>query len=189
MSRKEEIETEMLKINNLIEEMCTSGIKAHNYNEYWNLKEQASCLKEELEFLSLKKIATDYEIDIYEDENENEQEKKKYRITLHNIPKEIGNVTLTYGKKYKERYGHIAYRIEPEYQGHNYAFKALQLLINEIIKRGLDKPIISAFPNNIPSIKIIEKMGGELLHEAQGLFDWNIYQIDLLKQKTKMKLK
>ena len=47
----------------------------------------------------------------------------------------------------------------------------------------VDAPTLAAFPSNIPSVRTIEKFGGETIYQAQNRFDWNIYQVDLKSKK------
>lgn len=183
MRKKEDIEKDLAQVDLQIAKLCFNSFSSEDEkNKYWNLKDQANDLREELRFLGYRKIATDEEIDIYE--NPVERGVKKYHITLHNVPKEIGSIKISYGATAIHRFGHIGYEIDEKYRGHNYTLRALEMLKDEMIEKGLLFPTIAAFPNNLPSIRIIENFGGKLIHEAQNRFDWNIYQVRL-KEKTK----
>ncbi|MFV0249619.1 MAG: GNAT family N-acetyltransferase [Bacilli bacterium] len=67
--------------------------------------------------------------------------------------------------KSEENYylGNIEYEIFNKNNGHNYAQKASKLLANVAIYYNVDKLIITANPNNIPSIKTIENLNAKFL--------------------------
>jgi len=134
--------------------------------------------------LNLKKIASDDEIDIYE--NPLESRIKNYFITLHRCSKQIGNIKISYGATAIQMFGHISYEIDEKYRGHNYTFRALEMLKDEMLKRGLDYPTIAAYSNNLASIRIIEKLGGRIIRKAQNEFDFNIYQVRLKEQNKEL---
>lgn len=181
MRTREEIQNDLNNVDRRIVEMCFAG---KIEDDYWLLKKQASALREELQFLAFRRIATDGEIDIYE--NPVERGVKQYHITLHDIPQEIGHIKISYGAHVIPRYGHIGYEIASKYRGHNYTSRALEMLVDEMIEKGLEEPTLAAFPHNLPSVHIIEKFGGNIIHEAKNKFDWNIYQVNLLeKRKSK----
>lgn len=76
---------------------------------------------------------------------------------------------------------HIYYEINPEYQGKGYATEVLKLLLDEARAIQLDKVLLSVATANIPSVRVIEKNGGELI--KTGLTtnneDYKLYQINL----------
>lgn len=82
-----------------------------------------------------------------------------YNIIVEN--QEVGRITLREGSD-DERYfeGHIGYSIYDDYQGHSYAYQACLLLKEKIDK---DHVIITCDPENIASLKTIEKLGCEYL--------------------------
>lgn len=177
MRSKEEIHKELLHVDGQIAEMCYGGKRDKTYEE---LREKSKRLRDELRFLKYRKIATDYEIDVYDEPYENGV--KHYRITLHDIPMEIGFIKICYGATCIPRFGHIGYEMDQKYRGHNYTFKALNLLVEEMHERGLDKPTLAVRPENLPSVRVVEKFGGETIYEARNRFDWNLYQVDLTKK-------
>ena len=70
---------------------------------------------------------------------------------------EVGRLVLRHGNDeqcYIE--GHIGYTVEPEFRGHGYAYEACMLLKNQIDN---DELYMTCDPNNIPSLKTIEKLG------------------------------
>ena len=75
--------------------------------------------------------------------------------------KSVGHIILREGS-IQERYydGHIGYHIDEEYRGHHYAYQACLLLKKKI---NSDNVIITCDPNNIASLKTIEKLETQLL--------------------------
>lgn len=63
--------------------------------------------------------------------------------------------------------GHIGYEIGEKYRGHHYAAKACKLLFALAKKHGMDSLSITCAPNNWPSRKTCESLGGELLEIAE----------------------
>jgi len=58
--------------------------------------------------------------------------------------------------------GHIGYDIRPSKRGQSYASIALGLCLNEAMKIGLEKVLITCDDDNTPSIKSIERNNGVL---------------------------
>ena len=178
MRSKEEIKKELSHIDLMIAERCFAN---RTGEELDNLRRKARCLREEMRFTDYNLVATDYEIDVYEDPVE--RNVKHYRITPHNIPFEIGFIKVSYGVAAKPRIGNIGYEISSEYRGHNYTSKALELLVDEMLSKNLDNPTLAIYPHNIPSVRTAEKFGGVVIYQAQNKFDWNIYQVDLKSKR------
>lgn len=101
---------------------------------------------------------TDGEIDIYINDAENGIGFEGL-IYLHNTTTEVGNIAYR-GPVDNEWLGDIGYNVMPEHQGHNYALKALNLIQDTILSKGIDKVVITTYEDNIPSIRTIEKFGG-----------------------------
>lgn len=94
-------------------------------------------------------------------------------------------------EKTKDNYylGNIEYEIDEKYRGNNYAYKACQLLTDIASKYNVDNLLITANPNNIASIKTIEKLGARFVEVSEipknnrlykqgerfvSIYDWNI---------------
>jgi predicted acetyltransferase len=60
---------------------------------------------------------------------------------------------------------HIYYEIDPEYQKKGYASGALRLLLDEARRIGLSEVILNVSDENIPSQRVAEKNGGELIEK------------------------
>ncbi len=63
--------------------------------------------------------------------------------------------------------GNIGYTVLPEHRGHHYAGKACLLLFEQARKHGMKELIITCNPDNIPSRKTCEYVGGELVEIAE----------------------
>ncbi len=63
--------------------------------------------------------------------------------------------------------GHIGYEINEKYRGRHYAAKACRLLFALARKHGMDRLYITCSPDNLPSRKTCESLGGELLEIAE----------------------
>jgi predicted acetyltransferase len=75
----------------------------------------------------------------------------------------VGRCDIRFGMNPYMRYmGNIGYTIYPPYRGHHYATFASELLL-ELAKESMDEVIITCNPDNVASIKTIERLGGELL--------------------------
>lgn len=92
-----------------------------------------------------------------------------YGIYLHKSNKLLGTCDLRVGMN-EELYfsGNIGYRIYESNRGHHYAYYACEMLF-DIAKDdyAMDKLIITCSPDNIPSRKTLEKLGGTLLEVAE----------------------
>lgn len=62
--------------------------------------------------------------------------------------------------------GHIGYDIRPSFRNRGYASEMLALALEEARQRGLDWVLLTVAPSNRPSIRVIEKNGGELIGTA-----------------------
>lgn len=75
----------------------------------------------------------------------------------------VGRCDLRFGMNpYMWYMGNIGYTIYPPYRGHRYAAQASELLL-ELAKESMDEVIITCNPDNIASIKTIERLGAEFL--------------------------
>ena len=63
--------------------------------------------------------------------------------------------------------GHIGYGIDEKYSGHHYAAKACRLLFDLAKMHGMKYLYITCTPENLPSRKTCEYLGGELLEIAE----------------------
>ncbi|MBO4883843.1 MAG: GNAT family N-acetyltransferase [Clostridia bacterium] len=80
----------------------------------------------------------------------------------------MGKCDLRLGYNEKLYYGgHIGYRVEEPYRGRHYAEKACRLLFELAKKHDMPYLIITCNPDNLPSRRTCERLGGELLEIAE----------------------
>ncbi len=63
--------------------------------------------------------------------------------------------------------GHIGYAVDEAHRGRHYAAKACELLFSLAKKHGMDHLFITCDPDNLPSRRTCEYLGGELLEIAE----------------------
>ena len=80
-----------------------------------------------------------------------------YAIMVENI--KVGNIILRMGDR-EERYidGHIGYSIDKAYQGHHYAYLAMELCKDIAREKGFTELILTCDPSNVASKKTIIKL-------------------------------
>lgn len=122
-----------------------------------------------------------------------------YKIYDNNF-EYVGNCGIRFNA---DKYlGNIEYEIFPGFNGHNYAAIASKLLAKIAIEKGIKDLKITANPNNIASLKTIEKLGAKFiickkvplchqLHKENkkvNIYNWNLegenydrYKIDKRK--------
>jgi tagatose 1,6-diphosphate aldolase len=84
--------------------------------------------------------------------------------------------------------GHIGYVVEPEYRGHHYAERSCRLLLPLIKAHGLDEIWITCNPENIPSRRTCERLGGELSEIVRLPRNSEMY-LDGQRQKCRYRIK
>lgn len=57
--------------------------------------------------------------------------------------------------------GHIGFYVHPSHRGKGYGKHALALALSELRRIGESKALITVYPENMPSIKIVEVNGGQ----------------------------
>ncbi len=114
-----------------------------------------------------------------------------YHFAICNLEgTKMGACDLRIGHNEKLYYGgNIGYRVEEQYRGHHYAGKACLLLFELARKHGLEYLIITCNPDNYPSRKTCEYVGGKLLEivelptdsdmRARGETEKCIYRFEL----------
>ena len=81
---------------------------------------------------------------------------------------EMGRCDLRVGYNDRLYYGgHIGYTVKEGFRGHHYAAKACRLLFRLAKKHGMDFLYITCGPDNIPSRKTLEYLGGTFLETAE----------------------
>lgn len=80
----------------------------------------------------------------------------------------IGRCDLRIGHNQKLYYGgNIGYTVFPDRRGHHYAEKACRLLFELANRHELGYVIITCNPDNLPSRRTCERLGGTLLEIAE----------------------
>lgn len=80
----------------------------------------------------------------------------------------MGACDLRIGHNARVYYGGgIGYRVEEPHRGHHYAGKACLLLFELARRHGMEYVIITCSPDNQPSRRTCEWLGGELLEIAE----------------------
>lgn len=78
----------------------------------------------------------------------------------------VGHINFKVGdtSHVRQCVGHVGYEILPEYRGNSYSYYAYNA-IRPFIRVFYDKVILTTDPENIPSIRTIEKLRAEFLNE------------------------
>lgn len=78
----------------------------------------------------------------------------------------VGHINFKVGdtSHIRQCVGHIGYEILPEHGGHSYAYFACNP-IRPFVRVFYDKVILTSDPENIPSVKTIEKINAPFLNE------------------------
>ena len=80
----------------------------------------------------------------------------------------LGECTLRVGYIRRVYYGgHIGYEIDEAHRGHHYAEEACRILFRLARAHGMDHVYITCRPDNLPSRRTCERLGGELLETVE----------------------
>ncbi len=148
-------------------------------DKYINIKQQLDIKRKNLYDAlvnSRQPDLSDNEIDLYKSVN---NEEINYIIKLNKNDECIG--FIDYRKESVDTLGNIGYGIKPACRGNNYALKALNLVALDLLNEGVEDLIITAFKDNIPSIKTIENFGGILIDIKDDIL---IYKCKLNKKRV-----
>ena len=152
----------------------------YNDGNIKGLRIKRNLLEDELTLASSILVASNDELDIYEQNKY--QEQYIYYIVLHNTYEIVGYIRTDYEKSHHV-FGNVGYEIFEKYRGNGYSKKSLELLCDVFIERGMDEATIVIKPDNIASIKTAEYFGGVIAKKDSDCI-FNIYNVDL-KQKIK----
>lgn len=102
----------------------------------------------------------------------------EYRIVLHDTFIQVGYCDLRLGMNEIIYYaGNIGYRIFAPYRGNHYALEATDLLLSIAYRvYHMEKVIITCSPDNIASMKTLEKLPGVLLETVNVPEDHWLYK-------------
>lgn len=101
-----------------------------------------------------------------------------YEFGIHDAKEgqEIGLICLRVGPDDALYYaGHIGYMVDPEYRGHHYAAKACKLIFSLARRHGMESLLITCNPDNLPSRRTCERVGGRLLEVVDLPEDSEMY--------------
>lgn len=115
----------------------------------------------------------------------------KFNICKAEVATPMGVCDLRVGHNERTYYGgNIGYTVFEEYRGHHFAEKACRLLMRLAKKHGMEHLTITCDPDNAPSYKTCEALGGKLLETAAlptyndmyalGMRQVRVYSFDLL---------
>lgn len=176
-----ELEDELRKLHALEK----YGYSMNTVQRIMDINHQISLLESEYPYADGPTYQGD-EIDLYLNEQEQESnalEGEYYTITFHGTTKRIGTLRLSLElDKIIPFYANVGYSILPKYRGNHYALKTLELVRPDLLKKGFSTIKITAYPDNIASIKTIEAFGGQKLNPEEGE-NWNTYEVDLTRSK------
>jgi predicted acetyltransferase len=100
-----------------------------------------------------------------------------YQIVMHGTRQKVGTCDLRVGMNEEVYYaGNIGYRIFEKWRGHGYAYDACLLLFDIAREKGMKELIITCSPDNAPSRKTLEKLGGELVETSEVPVDHWLYK-------------
>lgn len=92
-----------------------------------------------------------------------------YQFEMRNAKTEerIGDITLRVGNNTNTKYGgHIGYGVDEKFRGNHYAARSCKLLFPFAKQHGLNTVWITCNPENIPSRRTCELIGGKLIEIA-----------------------
>lgn len=101
-----------------------------------------------------------------------------YRFEMRVTGVKAGTISLRVGSsELIERYaGHIGYGVEPPFRGRRYAARACTLLFGLARSHGLRTLWITCNPENVPSRRTCELVGGELVDIVELPPDSDMYK-------------
>lgn len=112
--------------------------------------------------LSLRQIALD------KDDPQRKWDPAFHFDILDHTGTQVGGCNLRLGHSEALYYaGNIGYKVDAPYRNHHYAEKACRLLFELARQHGMEYLIISCAPDNLPSRRTCERLGGELLEIAE----------------------
>ena len=119
------------------------------------------------EFLKTEEISL-RQIELEKDDPQRKWDPAFHFDILDRTGTQVGCCNLRLGHSGALYYaGNIGYRIDEPYRGRHYAGKACRLLFQLAKRHGMGYVIITCGPDNHPSRKTCEWLGGELLEIAE----------------------
>lgn len=151
------------------------------------LRRQREVLVDELKLARCVLVASDDELDIYEEKKFTDH--YIYHVVLHDTCLITGFISADYTDG-PHVIGNIGYETFRKYRGHGYTKKALELLCDVFLDKGMEMSVIVIRAGNVPSVKTTEGFGGVLVKSAGTSYGTNVYNVDI-RQKvlSRQKLK
>lgn len=89
----------------------------------------------------------------------------RFQIRLTGIRRQVGRIELRVGNtQHVVMYaGHIGYRVNLPFRGRRFAARSCRLLFPLALRHGLNTLWITCNPDNIPSCRTCELLGGEFI--------------------------
>lgn len=182
-----EIESDIEVLYNRIEELENTIVGVSNYSEVYEeifaLKKRITDLKRKI-IITKGPTYTNGKLNLYLDDGSIESEEEIYKIALVDTENWIGTIRVTH-VIYDYLLANIGYELVKEARGNGYMIQALEILRQPLIDKGLSKPVLSVDPENIPSVRTIEKFGGKKINIGDKWFD--TYEVDLTDESHKIK--
>ena len=102
----------------------------------------------------------------------------RFDIVEETSDQTVGMITLRLGETPEIRLyaGHVGYAVNPEFQGHRYAARALSLLLALAWKVGMAELWVTCNPDNEASKRTCELAGGEYVETVQVPQSHTLYQ-------------
>lgn len=151
---------EYIQFETLCEDLLFQGIPIPN-EDTKELEEYLERIRIRINELSFPEY-TDGVVDLYRDYG------TKFTITESNKKIPIG--VISYNDTTRPIPGNISYKIYKKYRGHHYALRALRILGEVLLEKGIKSITVTASDkSNIPSIKTIEEFGGILRNERDRI--------------------
>ena len=103
----------------------------------------------------------------------------KFEMVNSRAKKIMGIIDLRVGltEKLKEFGGHIGYEVDKPFRGNNYAARSCKLLFPLIRQLGINPIVITCDPENIPSVRTIEALGGTLQRTKEVEIEPKVYRM------------
>lgn len=147
-----------------------------------SLRKQRESLENELCLARSVLVASNDELDVYEQRKYKEH--YIYYVVLHDTTSIVGFVYANYGDG-PHVIGNVGYEIYRKYRGNGYTKKALELLCDVFLDRGMEMSIIVIHPGNIASVKTTEGFGGVLVKKSSTDYGTNVYNVDIRQKVLK----
>ena len=140
----------------------------------------------ELNQAAIKQGYTGPHIELYLNELEKDPSQLNWGpwfVMLKESSRIIGDIGFK-GKPDEERMAEIGYGFLEEYRNQGYATESVQALIGWAFETDEADILVAETANeNIASIKVLEKLGMQRIHEANGMIYWQLLKDSIQKSR------